>query len=656
MRFQKTVVFLLLAAAILLTAIIYRPGLSGSFVFDDGLNIVNNPRLHLEDLSIESLMGAAKSSPSGDSLRPLSMLSFALNFYFDQDVQMPFASAHVFKLTNLCIHLLNGLLVFCLTWFVATAKQKNDETHTASSGYSIWLALAVSTAWLLHPLNLTGVLYVVQRMASLAALFTYAGLTLYVWGRIRLSRGQVGGKLIIITSLMLFSILATLSKENGILLPLFALITEAMLFHFDSKQAADRRFLIGLFSILVGLPMLWALSYTAIHPEWILAGYEKRDFDLPQRLMTECRVIWLYIRMLVVPDISKMGLYHDDYAISRSMWQPPMTVPAAFAILVMPYICWRTYRFDHLVAYGLVFFFAGHVLESTVFPLELVHEHRNYLPDFGLLLAFFHVTLKVHKGVGTHVPRILFAILLVTLFAVNTRSRTDDWSSPSKMWSAETAHHPNSARANLEMADLYANMLTFDASQKEENYASARAYYEKALALNTHRTESLFNLIKLSQTYGQPMERSWLIGLAHALSNETIPPSTSSRLVALANCGNDSACPLWKNELEDLLYAPLSNPHVVGREKALIYSALIYYQFNIRHDYSLALDYTQKAMVLDADIEYQFWLVSIYIAKHQVDVAKQQLEIIKKLDKANGRRKDINSLATQLEKIRQVGL
>jgi tetratricopeptide (TPR) repeat protein len=579
------------------------------------------------------------------------MLSFALNFYFDRDAQLPFASAYVFKLTNLCIHLLNGLLVFSLTWLLTIASQKQGQDSNIISSYPLWLALSVSVAWLLHPLNLTGVLYVVQRMASLAALFTYAGLLLYVWGRIRLYKGFEGGKILIVISLLLFSTLAALSKENGILLPMFALITEAMLFNFSSKQKADRNFLIGLFFILCVLPVLFALRHTILHPEWIMAGYAKRDFNLPQRLLTECRVIWLYMRMLIMPDISMMGLYHDDYTISSNLWTPLITISATFGILIMPYLGWCIYRFDRLAAYGLAFFFFGHILESTVFPLELVHEHRNYLPDFGLLLTFFHLTLKVHKGFETRVPRILFAVLLITLFAINTSSRVDDWSSPGKMWYAESEHHPYSYRANLEMADLYANMLTFDAVQKEQNYVSARGYYEKALSLNPHGTESLFNLIKLSRIYEKPIDRFWLAALGDTLSNETIPLSTSSRLVILANCGNDPACPLKKKELENLLYAPLSNPHLMGREKALIYSALIYYQFNILRDYSAALDYTRKAMTLDADIEYQFWLVTIYIAKHQVDAATQQLHILNGLSKANGRQKEINSFAAQLKNI-----
>ncbi len=90
---------------------VYHIGLNGPVIFDDALNIVKNVHIRIRDLSLASLREAAYSSPSGLFLRPLSMLSFALNFYFLDGNLSP----TLFKLTNLVIHMLNGAGIYVLT-------------------------------------------------------------------------------------------------------------------------------------------------------------------------------------------------------------------------------------------------------------------------------------------------------------------------------------------------------------------------------------------------------------------------------------------------------------------------------------------------------------------------------------------------------------
>jgi len=224
---------LLLACALLLTALIYRPALHGPFVFDDQINVVNNQHLKLQTLSFDTLREAALSMPSGLFSRPISMLSFALNYYVERDTVSPFPLAYPFKATNLAIHLLNGVAIYFLTALLAGALHRRASPHTPAS-YAQWLALAVSSAWLLHPLNTTGVLYVVQRMASLESLFVYAGLITYLLGRQRLEQGRSGWRLLILCSLLLFTPLAVFAKENGLLLPLFIRDSQFLVGSFDS--------------------------------------------------------------------------------------------------------------------------------------------------------------------------------------------------------------------------------------------------------------------------------------------------------------------------------------------------------------------------------------------------------------------------------------
>jgi hypothetical protein len=615
-------------------------------MFDDGLNIVSNQHLRLDDLSLESLVEAAFSIPNGLFRRPLSMLSFAFNFHFDRDKIAPFPSAFSFKLTNLAIHLLNGFAIFILTRLLVALYRERRQPDLPPA-YPEWLALAVSAAWLLHPLNLTGVLYVVQRMTSLAALFTFIGLIFYLWGRARLYSGQRGGMAAILAGLLVFTPLALLSKENGILLPFFMLAAEVVLFRFETAQPAARRFLIIVFIICAVLPALAMIGYLALHSDWLLGGYIRRDFTLPERLMTEARVVWFYLRLIVLPSTALMGAYHDDIVISRHLFDPVSTLPAMLGIFALLGCIWLLRRRQPLVAFGILFFLVGHSLESTFFPLELAHEHRNYLPMYGILLAFFHLLLNPLHVV--RLPRRALAFLLIALFAAGTFSRANAWSNSYNLWSAEVEHHPASTRTNTAMGDFYANVITFDPAEKAANYQLARHYYEQTTALNKYNADSLFGLIHLSELHGKPVEKAWLNDLTHCLEHEAIPANTNDRLFTLATCKMKETCPLNAGEIDQLLHAPLRNPNVTGRDKALIYSALTFYLFNITHDHTAALEATRHAIEFDPqDLNHRLWLVTILIAMHRPDEAREQIALLKKLDPRGMRARDIALLEKQL--------
>jgi len=197
----------LLAAAFLVTAAVYWPGLSGGYLFDDYPNIVDNHGVQPHDASLPSLVRAALSSPSSEFKRPLASLSFAANYLATG------LDPYWMKLTNLVIHLLNGLLVFLLAralLLTATlvppdpspvgahpvrdgscrnVREEHSRTGCAPTGLNQRdgiVAALIAAGWLLLPINLTGVLYVVQRMESMANLFVLAGLIGYVAGRRRM--------------------------------------------------------------------------------------------------------------------------------------------------------------------------------------------------------------------------------------------------------------------------------------------------------------------------------------------------------------------------------------------------------------------------------------------------------------------------------------
>jgi len=179
----KMVTILAMLAAMAIAVAVYWPGLGGGFVFDDFPNIVDNAGLHPASASVGDLVRAALSSPSSEFKRPLSSLSFALN-YLATGLD-PFWM----KLTNLLLHLANGVFGFILASQVLRSTRNAAEPVTPDAARRItFTALLIAFGWTVLPINLTAVLYVVQRMESLANLFVLAGLIGYFAVRMRAGR------------------------------------------------------------------------------------------------------------------------------------------------------------------------------------------------------------------------------------------------------------------------------------------------------------------------------------------------------------------------------------------------------------------------------------------------------------------------------------
>src|SRR5690606_15482615 len=107
--------------------------------------------------------------------RPLSMLSFIIN-----DFSWP-SSPWPFKYTNLLVHLLVGVVIFGFARSLGQSRTKPVRGD--------FVALVAMSAWLLHPMQLSTSMLVIQRMTQLSALFTFAGL----WGYVVLARRAQGG-------------------------------------------------------------------------------------------------------------------------------------------------------------------------------------------------------------------------------------------------------------------------------------------------------------------------------------------------------------------------------------------------------------------------------------------------------------------------------
>jgi hypothetical protein len=379
---------------LLLVALVYWPGLHGGFEFDDYPNIVDNLALHVGAGSDwNAWLAAAFSSPSSDLQRPLAMLTFAINH------ALTGLDPYWMKLTNLAIHLLNTVLVFGLVRALLLAADQSDAGNAAHRDRQ---ALWVAAAWALNPINLVAVLLVVQRMESLNHTFVFAGLWLYLVGRRRIREGGRGWPLVL-AGLIGGTALGVLVKESAALLPLYALAIEWALLGFEARDGRRSRRLMALYAVGLVIP-------ACIVARWLLPGlmgsgaYAGRSFSMGERLLTEGRVLVDYLHWMLLPDPSRLSLYHDDYVVSHGLLTPPSTLWALlFLAVLLAAMAWLHKR-RPLMALGIAWFFIAQLLTATVLPLELVYDHRNYFASLGVFLVVGDGLLRMPRAERRRIP------------------------------------------------------------------------------------------------------------------------------------------------------------------------------------------------------------------------------------------------------------
>ncbi|MEZ5439470.1 MAG: hypothetical protein R3F12_14105 [Lysobacteraceae bacterium] len=429
---------LIVGAVLFLTAVVYWPGLSGGFIFDDFPFIVENPAIRDLSGSTEAWLRAIFGFPVEHQGRWLGMLSFAVNAWLHGF--QPFG----FKALNLLIHLVNGLLVWVLVRrLLRLLHQTVDLPSLASEQEEAWVPILVASLWLVLPINLTAVLYVVQRLESLSNLFVLAGIASYLGWRMRFLSGGAGmsrGAGIVV----FFSLLGGLVKESALLLPLYTAIIELVLL----RQAGQREYrsrILRLYCLILGVPLVvggvWFLGWSGGSNSY------PRHFSTYERVLTESRVLFMYMEWTLLPLLSKLALFHDDITLSKSMFSPWTTcVAIAGHALLIGVALFSTRRLP-LFSLGVLLFYSGHIMTGTVVPLEIVFEHRNYFPSIGLLLATSALLSELLQRLNALRLATVLVPMLFTYYAGITFMRSSEWGDPLLQASAEVARQPESERA-----------------------------------------------------------------------------------------------------------------------------------------------------------------------------------------------------------------
>lgn len=628
----------LIGLAGIITVAAYWTGLFGSFFFDDYPNIVANAGVKLTTLSAEALSEAWSSGISGQFGRPLSQLSFAINYYFSGFE--PFA----FKITNLLIHCLNGGLVYLLV------REILDSLYgKIYSQYIGAVAALIAFAWLAHPIQLNAVLYVVQRMTSMSTFFILIALILHINAR---RHECIGFASICLFSLawLFFWPLGILCKETAILFPGFVAVYELTVRRVEQGRLD---FLGRIFLTLSIVVLLAVIPYLASpFGKWILQGYDIRSFSLPERLMTEPRILWEYIRWIIHPQLESFALFHDDIVVSKKLFDPWTTLPAILGIIALPCVAFVLRNRDPLAAFGIAWFLVGHALESTFIPLELAHEHRNYLALLGLFLLPVRSMSLVMSLPGwrrTLILAFIVAFILQLIFVTSLRANM--YSNEKIRTQLEAQYHPNSARANYEAGRALARILEDDKGN-QLLYVLAQKHFELAASLEPNYKLPFYAMIVLDCGHSEKINQQALDDLLMRFRERLILQDDRSVLMSVVEMSGAGLSCLDRDQVASLFEAYVSNRQISGAEKQIAYTMHADYLWLTKGDLAAARKALAKALSFspnDSSLRLK-WAQLDYIAGDRVAAKKELLELRGKRFSA-GERETLEQLLRSLDRL-----
>lgn len=489
---------------IILGIIGYSNTLSVPFVFDDDINIVRNPIIKNIDYYLSPSKAKRYNGPTEYPMfinRYVGSLTFALNY------KIHGLDVTGYHLVNILIHLINSLLIY---WFLhlifLTLASGAGGYNPLFLKHGSTVALFASLLFVTHPIQIQAVTYIVQRFTSLATMFYLFSMIMYIKARLIFiaDNNNHGGKisiraLIYFLTALLAAVMAIKSKEIALTLPFFIVLYDwYFLQDLEGGWLKKHGLMVGGIGCLLVVAVFF--FYLGKDPfSSLLAGYGSRDFTLVERLLTESRVIIFYISLLILPLPARLNLGHD-FVISQSLLAPASTIFSVIALALLFSFAVFLARRNRLLSFGIIWFFGNLAIESTFVPLEIIFEHRLYLPSLGIFLAVSALLVMViercrQKWVGSAV--FLSVIITAMVFTGTTYSRNNVWNDELILWQDVVSKSPRKARGYHQLANV---------QNEKGNRDLALKYYMKAVSVDPSYAPSYYNLGIIYYGKGLPGE------------------------------------------------------------------------------------------------------------------------------------------------------
>jgi len=458
--------------------LIYSNSFNCRWHMDDFGNIFNNPNIQLKSISGENIQKSFYGRNKNEERlsRPLSYLTFALNYHIGG------TNVFGFHVVNFAIHYMAAIFLFLLLYNTLRLPILKERYKTTA--YPV--ALVSVFLWAIHPIQVSAVTYIVQRMASMAGMFYIMAMYFYLKARMTNNPNK---RIALFALCGIAAVCSFASKENAAMLPLSILLYDLFLIQGATRDNIKKNVKIFILPAVIIL----TAGFYYFDLSSIPSGYQYRPFTLTERLLTEPRVILFYISLLLYPVSSRLTLLHD-VEVSTSLFTPWTTLPSIFIILLIIVIALMISRKRPLISYCILFFFLNHLIEGSFIPLELVFEHRNYLPSMfvfapvGILMVYALDYFAYKKSI--QVIMLSGFLLVIAAFGHTTYIRNKVFKNDLTLWSDNIEKAPNLHRPhhNLGKALLIAGFYNEGVLEME------KALKSKAGGRITQKYKTYYNL------------------------------------------------------------------------------------------------------------------------------------------------------------------
>ncbi|UFS71053.1 tetratricopeptide repeat protein [Geomonas sp. RF6] len=477
------------------------------FLFDDDTSIVENPAVHgLQNF----LSGGYAAVPN----RVVGYLSLALNY------EIGGTNVFGYHLLNIAIHVVNALLVYALlrlTFRTPLFRRGCDDTEAGPSAN--YLPFLVALLFVAHPAQTQAVTYIVQRLTSLATLFFLLSMYLHVrWrlaelsGRGFLSVGVLGTFLLSLVS----AALAMKTKEIAFTLPFAVVLYELAFFGVPKRAVIPKLIPMILTAAIIPATMLNLTKPAAqILSDVHSATAVQTTLSRWDYLCTEFSVIVTYLRLLLLPVNQNLDY---DYPVSHTLFELRTLLSAAILVALVALGCWLWRKgskpaardllapaYARLTAFGIFWFFLAISVESSLIPIvDVIFEHRMYLPSFGFFVAVVALVMMwverkkdaapaAAKGAAVAIGAVAL------LFSGATLARNMIWQNPVTLWQDVERKSPGKARPHVNLGTYYGEMERVEDSLRE---------FEIAAKLDPVDPHALSNLVLLYVVTGRTSDAS----------------------------------------------------------------------------------------------------------------------------------------------------
>lgn len=620
--FKKSSVLFLVT---ILASILYYQGVHGPFLYDDFSNLNQLAIVNNDASKFYSFILGNHSGPLG---RPVVMASFLLN-----SQSWP-TSPYFFKLTNILIHLVSGWLFYL---FLIKLLPRLD-TRLSKENVN-FIALIAAAFWLLHPLHVSTTLYIIQRMTQLSAIFSILAMISFLkYQESLVDNSKIQDFILPSVVLTGFISLAVLSKENALLVfPTIILIN-----FFITKTKASYLFKVWYFCLFI-LPSLICFVLLIEQSDVFLAQYEMKNFTMGERLLTQSRVIIQYLQQIVLPDYTSMSIYHDDVIVSKTLINPLTTIYSVMLVSLLVFFMFI--KIHPIYRFSIAWFFLWHLMESTLLPLDLYFEHRNYIASLGPLLSIAYAIsqISIIKQASIIGPRFI-SIIFGTILSAQLGLLTAKWSDEETLYNYWLTNHQTSKLTFNTLTQYYMNNNELPIANKLMDAASKYELYQNDLDFNLmHYTNRC--IIK-ENTDGLLLKLTHLAQQADAYTSNSL----SNFKTMIANILNNNCRPTDLNKIHKIITTIIDsapqNKSIRWKANSQLYHSYVYLHYN---EYEQANDLAVKSYKTASSVDALIKILQLNMLLLKNDELLKWTNVAKKYNKHHYSA-ELTNLINQLNK------